>query len=328
MREHERHEDPTQGGGWVRRHEDPAPGGGWVQRFEPGGDDHRLEHGPTLADRIAVDLTTVRWPEPAEIRVRARRRTRRQLAGTAVALVLVVVGVAAVFRPISGAVPPPVAVPVVDPAPRGEIPPDALLQPADLWETTDPPLTVSDLGESIRLDDRLGTCRTEQGLETDWEVSLWSRSQTLLRDRPDGYEHPPSDLLVGQDLYRVTTEVAGRFFQSLEQLVAPCAAWRSTGPVEWQGRTITAEAVQSWTLVDRDFVGDEAALLRHSVSEPRDRATGESLGEVPWSTSLAIVRVADLVTVIVPGQSMSDEELRRLARIAATRMCAAANPSC
>ncbi|MFI6227902.1 hypothetical protein ACIBCR_11375 [Micromonospora echinospora] len=288
------------------------------------------EHEPTLVDRLAVDLAAVRWPEPAEIRARARRRTRRQLAGAAVALVLVVGGVAAVLGPTNGAAPPPVAVPVVDPGPRGEIPPEALLQPADLREQSGPPLTASDLGESIRLDDHLGACRTDQGQSTRWETSLWSRSQAILRDRPDGDDHPPSDLLVGQDIYRVTPEVAGRFFRGLEQLVAPCAAWRSVGPIEWQGRTITAEAVHNWALVDRDFVGDEAALLRHSVSQPRDRATGELLGEVSRSstTSLAIVRVGDLVTVIVPGAAMSDDELRRLARVAATRMCPAANPSC
>ncbi|GLY25296.1 hypothetical protein [Micromonospora sp. NBRC 101691] len=285
------------------------------------------EHEPTLADRLAVDLAAVRWPEPAEIRARARRRTRRQVAGAAAALVLVV-GSVAVLRPTGGAEPPPVAVPVVDPGARGEIPPEALLQPADLRERSEPPLTASDLGESIRLDDHLGACRTDQGQSTRWETSLWSRSQAILRDRPGG-DHPPSGLLVGQDIYRVTPEVAGRFFQGLEQLIAPCAAWRSVGPIEWQGRTIDAEAVHNWALADRDFVGDEAALLRHSVSQPRDRTTGKPLGEMsPSTTSLAIVRVGDLVTVIVPGRSMSDDELRRLARVAATRMCPSANPSC
>ncbi|XTZ17677.1 hypothetical protein ACQSSU_10080 [Micromonospora echinospora] len=287
------------------------------------------EHEPTLADRLAVDLAAVRWPEPAEIRARARRRARRQVAGAAAALVLVVGGATAVLRPTDGAAPPPVAVPVMDPGPSGEIPPEALLQPADLREQSEPPLTASDLGESIRLDDHLGACRTDQGQPTRWETSLWSRSQAILRGRPDGYDHPPSDLLVGQDIYRVTPEVAGRFFRNLEQLIAPCAAWRSVGPIEWQGRTVNAEAVHNWALVDRDFVGDEAALLRHSVSQPRDRATGEPLGEVSRSTtSLAIVRVGDLVTVIVPGRSTPDDELRRLARVAVTRMCPSANPSC
>ncbi|MEU4569710.1 hypothetical protein [Micromonospora sp. NPDC023956] len=292
------------------------------------------EHEPTFADRIAVDLATVRWPEPAEIRTRARRRARRQMVGAAVALVLVVGGVAAVLRPTDPvapapvAVPPLVATPTADPTAGGEIPPEALLQPADLREKSDPPLTVSGLGEAVRLDDRLGRCRTAQGLRTDWETALWSRSQSVLRDRPDGYEHPPSDLLIGQDLYRLTPVVAGRFFRTLEQLVAPCAAWRSVGPTEWQGRTVSAEAVHSWVLVDRDFVGDEAAVLRHSVSQPRDLATGQRLGGVPRPTSLAVVRVGDLLTVIMPGRSTSDDELRRLARLAATRMCLAANPSC
>ncbi|SCL18746.1 hypothetical protein [Micromonospora inyonensis] len=292
------------------------------------------EHEPTLADRIAVDLATVRWPEPAEIRARARRRARRQMVGAAVALVLVTVGVVAVLRPTDGVAPPPVAVPplvvtpMVDPAVRGEIPPEVLLRPTDLREQSDLPLTASGLGESIRLDDRLAACRAAQGLPTRWETSLWSRSQAILRDRPDGYDHPPSDVLFTQDVHRVTPEVAGNFFRGLEGLVAPCATWRSVGPTDWQGRTVTGEAVHRWVLADRDFVGDEAALLRHSVSEPLDRATGEPLGGLPRQTSLAIVRVRDLVTVIMPGQSMSDDELTRLARVAATRLCRAANPPC
>ncbi|WP_416901122.1 hypothetical protein [Micromonospora echinospora] len=286
------------------------------------------EHEPSLVDRIAVDLATVRWPEPAEIRARARRRTRRQVAGAAVALVLVVGGVAAVLRPTDGAAPPPVAVPVADPGTRGEIPPETLLQPTDLPEQSDPPLTESGLGEPVRLGSDLELCRRRQGLPTAWEASLWSRSQTLLRDGADGPDQSPGDVLIGQDLYRVTPEVAGRFFRNLEQLVAPCFAWRSVGPTEWQGRMVTAEAVHSWALADRDFVGDEAALLRHSVSQPREQGTGEPLGGVPRPTSLAVVRVGDLVTVIMPGRSTPDDELRRLARIAATRMCPAANPPC
>lgn len=277
---------------------------------------------PTLTDRIVTDLSTVRWPEPAEIRAQARRRTRRQVAGAAAVLLLVVGTSAVVFGPAALPDPHRVDASVTGPSPHVEIPLEALLQPDDLSERSEPPLTTSGLAERFRVDNGvLAACRQAQGLPAGSAPSLWSRSQTMMRNRPGGY-----DVLVSQDVYRVEPQVAVRFFADLEGEVATCANWRSVGPIRWQGQMITRSLVHSFTLLDRDFTGDEAAVLRHSISQSRNEDTGEPLRE-PSSIDLAVVRVGDLVTVINPDPATTTrDELRRLGRVAAARMCVAANP--
>ncbi|WDZ86830.1 hypothetical protein [Micromonospora cathayae] len=277
---------------------------------------------PTLTDRIVTDLATVRWPEPAEIRAEARRRTRRQVAGAAAVLLLVVGTSAVVFGPAARPGPHRVDASVAGPSPHVEIPMEALLQPADLNQRSDPPLTQAGLGELVQVDTgALAACRQAQGLPVGWETSLWSRSQTMPRNRPDGY-----DVLVSQDVYRVEPQVAVRFFATLDGLVASCTNWRSVGPIRWQGEMVTRSLVHSYALIDRNFTGDESALLRHTISERRNEATGEPLGE-PSSIDLAVVRVGDLVTVINPDPATTtQDELRRLGRTAAARLCVAANP--
>lgn len=69
-------------------------------------------------------------------------------------------------------------------------------------------------------------------------------------------------------------------------------------------------------------------LLRHDVSQPRDQQTGKPIGDLPRPTSTAVVRVGDLITVLGVGQTGTEPELRRLAEVAARRMCLAANPPC
>lgn len=311
---------------------------------------------PTLVDRLAADLGTVRWPEAAEIRARARRRTRRQVTGVAVALLLVVGASAVVFGPATQPDPHSVDASVASRPPHAEIPVEALLQPDDLPERSGLPLIEAGLGEPVRVAALLAACRRDQGLPDGWETSLWSRSQTLLRDRPAASTRPAASdrpsgdlLLLSQDVYRLEPRVAVRVVAGLDRLVAPCAQWRSVGLVERQGKLVTVEMVHRWTVTARDFAGDEAALLRHSVSTVPDDTTGEPLGTgTPSSTNVAVVRVGDLVTVISrardtsyedtgqdsphpyadTGRDSSYEELRRLGQLAALRMCVAANPTC
>ncbi|WBB77481.1 hypothetical protein O7606_14420 [Micromonospora sp. WMMD882] len=304
---------------------------------------------PTLHDRIAAELAAVRWPESAEIRRRARRRAWRQAAGAAATVLALAGGVTVVLGPSTTGAPPGSDVSLVSPPARVEIPPEALLQADDLPEPAAPPLTGSGLGEPVWTDPMLAVCLKEKGFQADWGWSLpnWSRSQTLLRapavrdqralDGPEATDEgseavdedpAPADLLLSQDIYRFDPVEAERFFVHLGRQVDPCAEWVSVGPVEWQGRTVDGAAAHRWTLTDRDFAGDESALLRHTVSQPWNQATGDPLGGGPGSTSTAIVRVGDLVTVIEPGRSIADEELRRLGQLAAVRMCRAANPAC
>ncbi|MCM0677672.1 hypothetical protein NCC78_23715 [Micromonospora phytophila] len=286
----------------------------------------------TFVEWVRRDLRDVRWPEPAELRARARRRSRRAAVGAASA-VLVVVSASAVAAAGHGGqpAPPPVAAPVA-PEPsvpaRTEIPREVLVQPGDLAAKTDPPLGRAGFGESVRLVDMLLYCHKIQGHQAEWETASYSRSQTLLRDRPDGYDHPSADVLLSQDVYRVAQDVAGRLLPGIDRMLVACADWRATGQTEWQGRTIKAEVVHRWEVRERNFAGDEAVLLRHSITEARNVATGKPLSDLPKPELTAVVRVGDLVTVVTLGRDGVEAELRRVAVAAARRLCAAANPTC
>ncbi|MEH1167650.1 hypothetical protein V6V47_19920 [Micromonospora sp. CPCC 205539] len=276
-----------------------------------------------IVERIHRDLSDVRWPEPQEIRARARRRRRRTAVAATVVLTLAGVSAFTLVSAERESAPPSLTAPV-----RGEITADSLLQPADLPQPAQMALSESGLRESLRLDDVLGYCRSSQGMLPVWQASRWSRSQTLLRVRPAGDVGTSNDVLLSQDLYRVTPEAADAFFTDLDRLLAPCAEWRSVGPYEVAGVSGTGEAVHRWTVVQRDFAGDGAALLRHTVSPPRDQKTGKAIGGAPAPTSTAVVRVGDLIAVLSLGRQGTERDLSRIAAVAARRMCLAANPPC
>ncbi|SIN33613.1 hypothetical protein [Micromonospora cremea] len=284
-----------------------------------------------FVERVHRDLGDVRWPEPQEIRARARRRSRR--TAVAATVVLTLAGVSAFVVAGGGREsPPPHVVASASPhAPvRGEITADSLVQPADLGQPAQVQLSQSGLGEPVLVEDLLGYCRQSRGMTPVWQTSRWSRSQTLLREgpRPYGAAPTPADVLLSQDLYRVTPDAAESFFADLDRRVAPCAEWRNVGPYEVAGSTGTGEVVHRWAVVQRGFAGDGAALLRHTVAQPRDQKTGKAIGFGPRSTSIAVVRVGDLIAVLTLGEESGEPELSRLAERAARRMCLAANPPC
>ncbi|NJP32711.1 hypothetical protein [Micromonospora thermarum] len=282
----------------------------------------------SFVEHVHRELSDVRWPEPAEIRARARRRSRR----TALVAAVLVVATASTVALLAGRLAPaPATTAALETAPvpeRNEIAREALLQPGDLGIETDPPLTQADIGAPVRVADLLLVCHESQGRTAAWEVSRYSRSQTLLRQRPPGFDHPLSDVQLSQDVYRVAPEVAGRFFQRMGTLIAQCAAWRSVGPTQWGSRVVRAETIHSWESVERDFTGDESLLLRHTVTRAKNLETGEFSGAAPKPTTVAVVRVGDLVTVLSQGRDGTEPELRRLAMLAARRLCVAANPPC
>lgn len=280
----------------------------------------------TFVEQIHRELTDVRWPEPQEIRARARRRSRRTIVAATVALTLVGSSAAAMAGGGRGAVPAPVSATTQAPA-RGEIADDSLLRPTDLAQPAQRELSQSGLGEPILIDHLLGYCRESQGITPVWETSRWSRSQTLLREHRVGAA-TLGGVLLTQDLYRVTPELAKSFLADLDGMVAPCAEWRGLGPYELAGKTGVGEAVHRWAVVDRNFAGDGASLVRHTMSRPVDRQSGSPLADEPQSTSTAIVRVGDLIAVLSVGQGGTEDDLRRLATVAAGRMCLAANPPC
>ncbi|MGW4501869.1 hypothetical protein ACWENR_25060 [Micromonospora sp. NPDC004336] len=285
-----------------------------------------------FVERLHRDLSEVRWPEPDEIRSRARRRSRRTAAAAAAVVFLVsgaAVGVGDRLRP----------APASEAASSGvepggyEVPAAALLQPADLPVPTAPPMVEAGLGERVRVDVTLEACLENRGTRAEWVESRYSRSQTLLRARPVGALPQPRDVLLTQDLYRVHPASAPGIVDDLAGRLTPCVAWQRHGQTDGQGRVVEeAGATHRWHVVERDFAGSQAALLRHTVSPPRHLVTGREVGDAPTPRSTAVVRVGDLVTVVSLGDGDGDgggeAELRRLATVAATRMCAVANPRC
>ncbi|WP_410809834.1 hypothetical protein [Micromonospora sp. 067-2] len=278
-----------------------------------------------FVDQVHRDLGAVRWPEPHEIRARARRRSHRRIVVATVVLALAGVSAVAVAAP--GTSPSP-ALPAASALPtRHEIALAALLQPTDLSQPVDVQLSQSGLGEPVQLDHLLGYCRTSQGRSDGWQMSILSRSQTLMRKHATSIR-TESGGLVTQDLFRLVPEAATQLFDSLDDLIAPCAEWRSVGPVRTAGSTRTAEMVHRWSVVQRDFAGDDAAIVRDSPTAVRDVRTGQTIRDTPPPILLAVVRVGDTVSVLRLGKDGTEAELRRLTGVAARRMCVAANPSC
>ncbi|MDO3683033.1 hypothetical protein [Micromonospora sp. C28ISP2-4] len=277
-------------------------------------------------DSMQRDLRNVRWAEPAELRARARRRSRRTVAAAAVAVLALTSG--AFVAAGRAASPAPVA---ASPSPTAwsatDVPAEALLQPSDLRPAVTEAWNDAGIDETIELDRMLEYCRQNQGLRTEWVKSRYSRSVTLLRERPGARDQSDQQPVVLQDLHRLAPQDGERLFDEMPALLAPCRAWRSTGPIELRGKRIQAEVVHSWQTVDSGFAGDESVLVRHTVGKARRLDTGAPISDGSAPVDQAVVRVGDLVTVLRAGPG-DEVALRGLARVAAERMCRAANPGC
>lgn len=285
-------------------------------------------------ERVQHELREVRWATPEELRQRAARRRRHAVVGAAIAVVMVAAFSAVVTKRLSAPPPPPslpvaapLAAPTVAAAPAAEIPREALVQPDDLSARTEPPLGRTGLGEPVQVDPMLLACHQEQGRAADWELSRYSRSQTLLRSQGGRSAPGLAELLFSQDVYRLTPQVADRIVVRTDALLTPCASWLSRGEAIWGDDVAAVEAEHRWEVTDRDFVGDQAMMIEHRVTEVRNLETGESRRQ-DHLDRIAVVRVGDLVTVMGLGPDGTARELRRLAAVAAKRLCTAANPPC
>ncbi|MGA4725984.1 hypothetical protein ACPB67_01055 [Micromonospora taraxaci] len=279
----------------------------------------------TFVEQVQRDLQDVRWPGPEEIRARSRRRSQRKIVAATAVLALAGVAGVAVAAPRNSSSP---ALPVASASPtRHEITTDALLQPTDLPQQVDVRLTDSGLGEPVQLDYELDYCRTSQGRSDGRKMSILSRSQTLMHKQSPSVATQSKGVLT-QDLFRLVPEAATQLFAELDELVEPCTEWRSVGQVKTPAGIRTMEAVHRWAVVQRGFAGDDAAILRDSLTAPRDVQTGQPLADDPSPVLLAVVRVGDTVSVLRPWAGGTEAELVQLAVAAAARMCAAANPPC
>lgn len=297
----------------------------------------------TFAERVHRELRDVRWAEPAELRACARRRGRRTGAATALAVLAVSVVVVVTLRPADHA--PQQSAAGVPVSVFAEVPRDVLLDPADLPVPSDVLLGEAGLGGVVRVDMLLDACATAKGLPRVEAVSRYSRSQTLLQSTAIT-GNPGQYPVLSQDVYRLSSAAAaGRFFDDLDRKIVACARWRTEEL--WSvrvGVTAQAEVVRHWRPVARDFAGEESVLLRHAIAQPSELTTDEPVGTVPAAETTVVVRVGDLVTVLKPDGELSSvgrpgpegedalirhsQEMVSLSRVAAQRMCAAANPSC
>ncbi|MEU7751081.1 hypothetical protein [Micromonospora sp. NPDC049171] len=282
-----------------------------------------MRDDPSFVEQIRRDLQDVQWPAPAEIRSRARRRSQRRIVVATAVLALAGVAAVAVAAPRQSPTP---ALPAAAPT-RHEISTDALLQPSDLPRPVDVQLSQSGLGEMIRLDEILGYCRTSQGLSEGWQPSILSRSQTFVPKRAPAIQ-TRSEGDVTQELFRLVPEAATQLLAGLDDLIAPCAEWRSVGQMDTAGVTRTVFVVHRWAVTQRGFAGDDAAILQDSLTAVTDLETGQKDGDDPAPLRLAVVRVGDLVSVLRLGYDGTESELRQLAVAAAAHMCVAANPAC
>ncbi|MEU7711099.1 hypothetical protein AB0B03_04080 [Micromonospora chalcea] len=285
-----------------------------------------------LVELLHRDLRHVTWPDPETIRAAARRRSRRS-AALAAASVVVVAALAATLVNRVGAPPPSPAAGGYDG--QAEIVAEAMLEPADIPVRTGERLSETGVDEPVRVDDLLQVCAGKQGLPAEEPRSRYSRSQTLME--------PPTEpattvgTVLTQDVYRMRSGAAGRFVDDLEDTVAACGAWRTTGQVYTERGMTGAEVVHRWYVAASGFAGDQALLLRHEVTVPPDETTGRPPGYPMSGDDRLVVRVGDLVTVLipsgrlrtdVPGAEVTEGQVRQLARVAAERMCVAANPGC
>ncbi|MGC5018525.1 hypothetical protein [Micromonospora sp. DT47] len=296
----------------------------------------------TFAERVGCDLRDVRWPAPAEIRARARRRTIRTAVVTPTVLALVFAGgwAALAGRPVDRPAPAPadsatptpaVTTPAATPSPL-----PTFVVPGDpAWIGPEALLQPEDVGPGMRLHgedsfeprerqpwtfDLTGTCPAYAGLRvTAHQRYRYLRIHTVERVADyNGLE------AVEVEVERYSGRGAQQVLADMRKVASACARSEYDSP-EDSTPSHPARAYHRWAVLSSGFAGDESLLVRHERFV-RERGTGRQMGD-HTVTLLAVVRVGDLVTVLSSG-NRTEARMRELARSAAHRMCAAADPPC
>lgn len=282
----------------------------------------------TFVEQIQRELRDVQWPEPQEIRARARRRSRRTVALATVAVFAAVTGPAYALRERPSA-PPDAAVlaPTQGPA-RAEIPLDSLLPVSEVPVKSAVQLGDAGLGEIVRLDPTLQRCGDDRGVPSTPAYSRYSRSQSLLS--PTKEAGAPVRVELSQDVYRLDPLVSTRLFTHLRALLDACPEWHRTESVMAAGESTPNESKHAWETAASNFAGDESILVRHVPYAPRGSSSGRTLQRSTPVGMTVMVRVGDLITVLEPNPDLGlhDADLEALGRVAAQRLCPAANPAC
>ncbi|MFG1881814.1 hypothetical protein [Micromonospora sp. NPDC049102] len=282
-----------------------------------------------FVEQVHRDLSDVQWPEPQEIRARARRRSRRTVALATVAVLAAVTGPAYALTGGTSAA-PDAALPVSTQGPaRADIPLDSLLAVTEVPVKNPVQLGDAGLGEVVRLDPTLQRCGDDRGVPAVPAYSRYSRSQTLLSSTKDG--GAPARVELSQDIYRVDPLVSTRLFTHLRVLLDACPEWYVAERTLVAGETTPNESRHAWETAASNFAGDESILVRYVPFAPAGPATTERALQRSSPVGMTVmVRVGDLLTVLEPNPDLGlhDADLEALGRVAARRLCPAANPAC
>jgi hypothetical protein len=288
-----------------------------------------------LSQRLAADLGRVRWPAAEELRGIARRRSRRAALAASLAVLLLMSGVGVVAtrsfqRPVQpidlyGAVaaPAPTTIGPQDPA---WIPPEALLSPEDIGPGVVTQWTLVDQDQPIGAWAlTLASCSNYPRVRTYEGGYLFRRQQTL------GY--PPkikgrsgtAVAVLHQTVMRLPGNGALQLVEEAVDAVRVCGSYTGPYPVPGDDPTVSQEvgATHRWTLIDKDFAGDDSLLFEHR------RTAVEAKGKTGLGASaVLVIRIGDLVTTVEQVDSDNPGSARKLGTRAAAWLCAAATSPC
>ncbi|HEV7710418.1 MAG TPA: hypothetical protein VGP16_19640 [Asanoa sp.] len=255
-----------------------------------------------LAGRLDHELPDVTWAEPDRIRARGRDR-RRQRSVLLAALSALVIAAGAGWL---AAVLPS----TLEPRPAASGPTDGDPLPMLRPEDAGPGYRVTNYQEYS-----LGTypawsfgsedCPTYADMRlTAYETHRWYGEESLTRD---------GGATVTAEAGRYPAGQAEQLMADVQQIVRNCAHWET-------GLGEAATTTKTYTMLDRDFAGDEAALVRLTVD------TIDTTGNTTFSARvvLAAVRVGDAVTVVQMERDEPDL-VRLLGQRAADRLCTVDN---
>ncbi|MDW5326342.1 hypothetical protein [Plantactinospora sp. KLBMP9567] len=287
---------------------------------------------PSLVGRVALEVATVSWPAPEEIRARARRRNRiRTVAGTVAVVVAVTAGSVGLVERYGGH-PRPVAPPASAPTPAPDpvaIPPSALLQPGDVgpglvvdrvnvWadaavDLIDPTVVIDCPG--------YGAYDRYDGLARMFRRHTVQKPPTVPGDPLTG------QAVVHEKVFRLAPDAARRVFADARAVPDLCARYVSSGVIEIDGRRLPVDAEHRWRVLAEGFAGDESVLLEWQTTIRR--RDGAAVVDGPAGRLVGVARVGDLVAAVDRVDEVPDpQRARALTLAAAARLCDVANPPC
>ncbi|GIF50004.1 hypothetical protein DFJ67_3979 [Asanoa ferruginea] len=251
-----------------------------------------------LAGRLDHELPDVAWAEPDRIRARGRGRRRQRSVFLAALSVLVIAAGAGWFAAVHPSTP--------EPRPAASGPTDAAPLPM---------LRPEDVGSGYRVTNYqefpAGTypawsfgsedCPAYADMRiTAYATHLWYGQENLTQD---------GGATVTAEAGRYPAGQAAQLMADVQHVVTNCAHWET-------GLGEAATTTKTYTMLDRDFAGDEAALVRLTVD------IIDKTGNTTFSARvvLAAVRVGDAVTVVQVERDDPDL-VRLLGQRAADRLC-------